>query len=189
MEIIDFSNKDIKRVVEVKGSTDLFIYSKTGGKIDIQLDIVEPDTEVTLYGVVEIGSDDEVSITTTSRHKVKSANSRVHIKTVLKDRAKFKFDGIIKIDNGAILSDAYLQNDNLIVGDDVKIDSLPKLEILADDVKASHGVTVSTFDEEHLYYLLSRGISQNDAEKILCYGFVREITEKAKVLEFPYENL
>ncbi len=197
MEIINFSSQNSKRVLDIKSSQKVFLIAEKSGEIDIEMRILAPDIEVDLYGIVSISSEEKVSIKTTSNHLAPSSTSRVHIKSVLMGNSSFNFDGIIKIANGSALSDAYLQNDNLMVGDGSTVNSLPKLEILADDVKASHGVTISSFDEEQLYYLLSRGIEQNKAEKILCNGFLNEIVQKvgkeelmnSKVLEFLYENI
>lgn len=197
MEIIDFSKQNIKKIIEVTASQKLFLLGIDSGSIDIELRILASNIEVDLYGIVSLNGQKEVSIKTTSNHLAPSSLSRIHIKSVLMDDSSFNFDGIIKIANGSALSDAYLQNDNLMVGDGSSVNSLPKLEILADDVKASHGVTISSFDEEQLYYLLSRGIARDKAEKVLCSGFLNEIVQKAgkeelmnsKVLEFLYENI
>ena len=88
------------------------------------------------------------------------------------------FLGMINIDKIAQLSDAYLKNDNLMIGDDCKVNSSPQLEIKADDVKASHGVTISTIDDEQMYYLMSRSLSYKDSQDLLVSGFINDIVQK-----------
>src|SRR3989338_2823131 len=95
-----------------------------------------------------------------------------------KEGASANFYGIINIGKIAQLSDAYLKNDNLMIGDNCKVNSSPQLEIKADDVKASHGVTISTIDNEHMYYLMSRGISDKKSRDLLVTGFINDIFQK-----------
>jgi len=76
-------------------------------------------------------------------------------------------------------TNAYQTNRNLLLCNDAEADSLPGLEILANEVKCSHGATTSKIDEQELFYLLSRGIPLRSAEKLISLGFLDEVIEKA----------
>jgi Fe-S cluster assembly protein SufD len=82
---------------------------------------------------------------------------------------------MIRVAEGAQLTDAYQTNRNLLLSDDAKATTLPSLEIAADDVRCSHGATVGQVDGTQLFYLMSRGLSRPDAERLLVLGFFDEV--------------
>jgi len=79
---------------------------------------------------------------------------------------------------GAQKTDAYQTNRNLLLSDGARADSLPNLEIQADDVKCSHGATVGQLDEESRFYLMSRGLSREQAERLVVLGFLGEVLSR-----------
>ena len=85
---------------------------------------------------------------------------------------------MIKVENEARFTDALQTNRNLLMNDEAEADSMPGLEISANEVKCSHGATTSRIDEQELFYLLSRGIKKKNAEKLIALGFFEEIVEK-----------
>jgi Fe-S cluster assembly protein SufD len=82
---------------------------------------------------------------------------------------------MIRVAKDAQLTDAYQTNRNLLLSDDAEAVTLPSLEIEADDVKCSHGATVGQVDEAQLFYLMSRGLTRGDAERLLVFGFFDEV--------------
>lgn len=128
--------------------------------------------EVELKGSVVLKNQEEFDLLTKTIHKVGNNKVRVHIKAVLDDSAKFNFEGLINIEEGSDFADSYLQQDNLVLSDNVICNSTPQLEIKANEVKASHGVTVGNFDPNQLFYLQSRGLSVKDSKKLLIEGFL-----------------
>ena len=88
------------------------------------------------------------------------------------------FRGIIRVHPGAQGTDAYQTNRNLLLSEDARADSLPNLEIEADDVKCSHGASVSQLDSEALFYLLSRGMSRYQAERLVVVGFLGDVLSR-----------
>ena len=95
---------------------------------------------------------------------------------------------MIYVDPLAQQTDAYQTNNNLILDDSADVKSIPGLEILADDVKCSHGATVGRIDDEELYYLKARGIPEKDAQKLIVQGFFNQVTQSFK-LESTRESL
>jgi Fe-S cluster assembly protein SufD len=112
-------------------------------------------------------------------HLAPNAHSDLLYKGALRDESMAVFSGLIRVEPGAQKTDAYQTNRNLILGtDDAFAVSLPNLEIMADDVKCSHGSTTGQVDETELFYLMSRGIPRREAEKLVVFGFFGEITSR-----------
>ena len=112
-------------------------------------------------------------------HIAPNAHSDLLYKGALRDESVAVFSGLIRVEPGAQKTDAYQTNRNLILGtDDAFAVSLPNLEIMADDVKCSHGSTTGQVDETDLFYLMSRGIPRREAEKLVVFGFFGEITSR-----------
>lgn len=110
-------------------------------------------------------------------HNKGYCESRQLHKTVVSDRAKAVFNGMIKVAQHAIKTDGQMNNHNLLLGKVAEVDTKPQLEIYADDVKCSHGATVGRIDEEQLFYLQSRGIGKHAAQQMIIFAFAAELTE------------
>jgi Fe-S cluster assembly protein SufD len=117
-------------------------------------------------------------------HTVAACSSRERFKGILLGRGRAVFDGRIRVDVDAQKTDAQLANDNLLLSRDAEVDTKPQLEIYADDVKCSHGTTVGQLDPAQLFYLRSRGIAADVAQRMLCLGFAAEILESCSVDPF-----
>ncbi|VDZ63786.1 FeS cluster assembly protein sufD [Serratia odorifera] len=113
-------------------------------------------------------------------HNKGFCESRQLHKTVVSDRAKAVFNGMIKVAKHAIKTDGQMTNHNLLLGNVAEVDTKPQLEIYADDVKCSHGATVGRIDQEQIFYLQSRGISRHDAQQMIIFAFAAELTEGIK---------
>lgn len=103
--------------------------------------------------------------------------SRQLHKVIARERGKGVFNGLIKVAKHAIKTDGQMTNNNLLMDRLAEVDTKPQLEIYADDVKCGHGATVGRIDEEQMFYLRSRGIKREDAEKMIIHAFAAEITE------------
>jgi Fe-S cluster assembly protein SufD len=99
-------------------------------------------------------------------------------KNSLNDQARTIFAGLIRVEPGAHRTDAYQKVRNLLLSDDAEANSMPGLEILADDVRCSHGATSGQVDAEELFYMLSRGIPQREAQQLIVFGFLNEVIER-----------
>ncbi|MCG8710076.1 Fe-S cluster assembly protein SufD [Brenneria sp. 4F2] len=126
--------------------------------------------------IMPIGS--EVCDTRTYlEHNQGYGESRQLHKTIVNDRAKAVFNGMIKVAQHALKTDGQMTNNNLLLGRLAEVDTKPQLEIYADDVKCSHGATIGRIDEEQLFYLRSRGITLHDARQMIIFAFAAELTE------------
>ena len=111
-------------------------------------------------------------------HFAPHCSSNLLAKNVLQDEAKSILAGLIKVDPNAQQTNALQTNRNLLLSRDAEADSLPGLEILANDVSCTHGATTSRLNQEELFYLLSRGIEKKSAESLISLGFLEEIIGK-----------
>ncbi len=115
---------------------------------------------------------------TLQHHEAPSAYSDLLYKGALTAKSKSVFRGLIKVAEGAQLTDAYQTNRNLLLSPDASAVTLPSLEIRADDVRCSHGATVGQVDDTMLFYLMSRGLDREQAEHLLVFGFFDEVLER-----------
>lgn len=167
-----------KMVLNVKNSEEYIIIGTKRVNLEIILNILNPEIDVNFYGLFICPENQIINIKTLSNHLKGNSRSYVYIKAVLENHAQFYFEGLIRIVKRATLSDAYLKNDNLVLGEEVKVDSNPQLEIMQNDVKASHGVTIAPINDNEKYYLQSRGLDSYQAERLLIFGFINEILTK-----------
>ncbi len=110
-------------------------------------------------------------------HRVPHCESDEVYKGIVNDKATGVFNGKVFVRQDAQKTNAFQQNANIILTDDAQMYSKPELEIYADDVKCSHGSTTGQFDEEAVFYLRARGLSEQSARELLVYAFVSEIIE------------
>jgi Fe-S cluster assembly protein SufD len=118
---------------------------------------------------------------TLQHHAAPSARSDLLFKGALAGSAESIFRGLIRVDVGAQLTDAYQTNRNLLLSAESQATTLPSLEIAADDVKCSHGASVGQVDEHQLFYLTSRGLTRAQAERLLVFGFFGEVLARMPV--------
>lgn len=108
-------------------------------------------------------------------HAAPNTKSNVNVRGVLRDRSTFAFRGNVKIEKGAKGADAYLRSDVLLFDEAKMGDDTPALEILEPDVKAGHAATIGKVDELMVFYLMTRGLSRKEVEKMLVEGFISPI--------------
>lgn len=116
-------------------------------------------------------------------HESPYATSDLEFKGALKEGARSVYSGLIKVSEGAQKTDAFQQNRNLVLDRTSRADSIPNLEISANDVRCTHGATVSQVEEEHLFYLQARGIPRSEAQKLVVEGFFRPVIDRIPVEE------
>ncbi len=116
-------------------------------------------------------------------HESPYATSDLEFKGALKGNARSVYSGLIRVEEGAQKTDAYQQNRNLVLSRTARADTIPNLEIGANDVRCTHGATVSQVEEEHLFYLQARGIERSEAQKLIVEGFFRPVIDRIPVEE------
>jgi len=124
------------------------------------------------------GNTQEFDQRTLQIHQAPNTKSDLLYKNALNDASKTIFSGLIIVDPDAQKTDAYQSNRNLMLSEEAEANSLPGLEIQANDVRCTHGATTSRVDPEQLYYLQSRGIPTNTARQLLVFGFFEEVLNR-----------
>jgi len=114
-------------------------------------------------------------------HNAPHCNSSELFKGILDNEARGVFNGYIYVARDAQKTNAFQRNNNILMTSTAKINTMPFLEIYADDVQCSHGATVGQIDNEALFYLMQRGIPFDDARMLLMFAFVAEITDNIKI--------
>jgi Fe-S cluster assembly protein SufD len=122
--------------------------------------------------------DQEFDQRTLQDHLQPNTTSDLLYKNALSDRARTIFSGLIKVEPGAHRTDAYQKVRNLLLSDEAEANSMPGLEILADDVRCTHGATSGQVEPEELFYLLSRGIPDRIAKGLVVKGFLNEVVDR-----------
>lgn len=147
------------------------------------------EAEVLLQGVWLLENKKQAHFKALVEHKAMHTRSMQKFKGACKDFSRSSFEGKIKVQKEALKTEAYQVNHNLILSEKAQMESKPNLEIFADDVKASHGATVGRLDKESLFYLASRGISEERAKKMLVNGFLKEVLDDIEDPVFKAEAL
>jgi Fe-S cluster assembly protein SufD len=144
-------------------------------RVDLNAELRGAGANSDMLGLYFGDGDQHFDHNTRQDHSAPSSKSDLLYKGALDGRSRAVFRGIIKVHRGAQQTDAYQTNRNLLLSGDARADSLPNLEIEADDVKCSHGASVGELDREHLFYLMSRGLPRPQAERLVVMGFLGEV--------------
>lgn len=139
--------------------------------------------ESTLKGITIIGDKQHVDHYTLVRHAEPNCESHQNYKGIFDGNATGVFNGKIFVEKEAQKTDAFQQNNNILLSDKATINAKPQLEIFADDVKCSHGCTVGQLDESAMFYMQSRGIPKKEAKALLMYAFSNEVIESIRIPE------
>jgi Fe-S cluster assembly protein SufD len=120
----------------------------------------------------------EIDQRTYQIHEAPNTASDLLYKNALDDSARTIFSGLIRVAPGAHKTDAYQKVRNLLLSDEAEANSMPGLEIEADDVRCTHGATSGQIDDEEIFYLRSRGIPLKDAQRLIVHGFLEEVLQR-----------
>ena len=144
-------------------------------RLDLNARLLGAGAHSDMLGLYFGDEDQHFDHNTSQDHIAPDTGSDLLYKGALDERSRAAFRGIIRVHPDAQRTDAYQTNRNLLLSDEARADSLPNLEIEADDVKCSHGASVGQLDSEALFYLLSRGLSQQQAERLVVLGFLGDV--------------
>ena len=137
----------------------------------------EPGAEMELSGVSVLENDEQSHQFIRVHHEVENCTSYQHFKNIINDRARASFDGTVVVNKGAQLTNSDQLINNLMLSDEGHADCKPNLMIFADDVKCAHGATVGQLEEEQLFYLQTRGLSESVSREILTQSFARSVIQ------------
>ncbi|RMF43419.1 MAG: Fe-S cluster assembly protein SufD [Planctomycetota bacterium] len=132
-------------------------------------------------GVLFTQDRQQLTYNTLQQHVAASCSSDFLYKAALQDRSRTVWRGMIRVEPGAQKTDGYQRNDNLLLSDHVRADSIPGLEILADDVRCTHGSTSGSVDEEQIFYAQTRGFTRKEATRMIVTGFFQHIFDRITI--------
>ena len=147
-------------------------------KVKLGSDVAGAGARAELDGLFFCTGEQHIDQTTLQIHSSPDTYSRLLYKGAVKDRSHSVYQGLIRANPGAVNVDAYQTNNNLVLSNGARADTIPGLLIDADDLKCSHGATIGNLDPSQLFYLRTRGLSEREARQILIRGFYEEVTSR-----------
>jgi Fe-S cluster assembly protein SufD len=151
------------------------------GKIRIQNDLAGPGATSRVTGAYFADGEQHLDYDTFQEHIAPSTTSDFAFKGALRDEASAVWRGMIRVEKDAQKTNAYQENRNLMLSEKAHADSIPGLEILANDVRCTHGATLGQVDREQLFYLMARGLSRAEAERLIVRGFFQDILDRIEL--------
>jgi Fe-S cluster assembly protein SufD len=148
------------------------------GKVRIQNDLAGEGATSRVTGAYFADGDQHLDYDTFQEHMAPSTTSDFAFKGALRDTATSVWRGMIRVEKEAQKTNAYQENRNLLLSPKAHADSIPGLEILANDVRCTHGATVSQVDREELFYAMSRGLTRPNAERLIVRAFFQEVLDR-----------
>jgi len=151
------------------------------GKIRIENDLAGQGGTSRVTGAYFADGAQHLDYDTLQRHIAPNTTSDFAFKGALRDKARAVWRGMIRVEEDAQKTNAYQENRNLLLSPDAHADSIPGLEIKANDVRCTHGATVSQVDRDELFYCMARGLSRGEAERLIVRGFYQEIFDRIEL--------
>jgi Fe-S cluster assembly protein SufD len=156
------------------------VVSLGGGlvKVDVESHLVGPGASAEMLGLYFGAGRQHVDFHTLQAHRAPRTTSDLLFKGAVRDTARSVFAGLIRVEPGAQKTNAFQANRNLILSEGARADSIPKLEIMANDLRCTHGSAASRLNEEHIFYLMSRGLSRKQATFMIVEGFFADVFDR-----------
>jgi len=143
--------------------------------------LVGRQADAQVNGVMFTEGRQQLVYNTLQHHEAPACRSDLLYKGALQDRSRIVWRGMIKVDKAAQKTDGYQRNDNLMLSDAARVDSIPGLEIEADDVRCTHGATSGRVDAEQVFYAQARGLSADEAARLVVAGFFRQVFDRITI--------
>jgi Fe-S cluster assembly protein SufD len=179
-------------ILELKENTDIsvtediqyvFLMAGTNGALKeftINIDFAASGVTAELLGIYSLGSNQNLKLTVSTNIDKQGSNCLIWIRGLLKNQAESEVSGIVHVETTAAKTKARFEHNALVTGEESTVKTKPILEIKNNDVDASHGATINRVDEEQIYYLTSRGIDRDEAEKMLIQGYFETLLKRIK---------
>jgi Fe-S cluster assembly protein SufD len=148
------------------------------GKARMESRLSGPGSSVKVTGLYALDGDQHLDLDTTQEHAAPNATSDLAFKGVLQGHSRSVWRGIIRVDKGAQKTDAFQENRNMLLSPHAHADSIPGLEILANDVRCTHAATIGQVDRELLFFLMARGLTRTEATRLIVQGFFADALER-----------
>jgi Fe-S cluster assembly protein SufD len=151
------------------------------GKVWIENDLAGQGATSRVTGAYFADGTQHLDYDTFQEHMAPNTESDFAFKGALRENASAVWRGMIRVEEGAQKTNAYQENRNLLLSDTAHADSIPGLEIMANDVRCTHGATLGKVDREQLFYLMARGLSRAQAERLIVRGFFQDVLDRIEL--------
>lgn len=184
------STWEVGSVVRARVERDALVHTTMvalGGdlvKVDVEAHLGGPGASAEMLGLYFGTGGQHVDVHTLQEHAAPHTTSDLLYKGAVRDAARAVFAGLIRVHPGAQKTNAFQANRNLVLSAGARTDSIPKLEIMANDLRCTHGSATSRLNEEHIFYLMSRGLTRRQATFMIVEGFFADVFDR-----LPFETL
>ena len=151
------------------------------GKVRIQNDLIGQGATSRVTGAYFADGTQHLDYDTFQEHMAPSTTSDFAFKGALRDTARAVWRGMIRVEEGAQKTNAYQENRNLLLSKSAHADSIPGLEIMANDVRCTHGATLGQVDRDQLFHLMTRGLTRAEAERLIVRGFFQDVLDRVEL--------
>jgi len=156
-------------------------FGSKSGKVRIQNDLAGQGATSRVTGAYFVDGTQHLDYDTFQEHIAPNTTSDFAFKGALNDSASSVWRGMIRVEKDAQKTNAYQENRNLMLSETAHADSIPGLEILANDVRCTHGATLGQVDREQLFYAMTRGLTRADAERLIVRGFFQDVLDRIEL--------
>jgi Fe-S cluster assembly protein SufD len=156
-------------------------FGSKSGKVRIQNDLAGQGATSRVTGAYFVDGTQHLDYDTFQEHIAPNTTSDFAFKGALNDKASSVWRGMIRVEKDAQKTNAYQENRNLMLSETAHADSIPGLEILANDVRCTHGATLGQVDREQLFYAMARGLTRADAERLIVRGFFQDVLDRIEL--------
>jgi Fe-S cluster assembly protein SufD len=153
-------------------------FGSKNGKIRIRNDLSGPGATSRVTGAYFADGHQHLDYDTFQEHMAPSTESDFAFKGALRESARAVWRGMIRVEEDAQKTNAYQENRNLLLSASAHADSIPGLEIMANDVRCTHGATIGRINRDELFYLMARGLSRGEAERLIVRGFFQDVLDR-----------
>ncbi|MDR7518530.1 MAG: Fe-S cluster assembly protein SufD [Armatimonadota bacterium] len=150
-------------------------------KVDVESHLEGPGASSEMLGLYFGADRQHIDVHTLQAHRAPHTTSDLLYRGAVKDAARSVFAGLIRVHHGAQKTNAFQANRNLILSEGARADSIPKLEIMANDLRCTHGSATSRLNEEHIFYLMSRGLTRQQATFMIVEGFFADLFDRTPI--------
>ena len=156
-------------------------FGSKSGKVWIENDLAGEGATSRVTGAYFADGTQHLDYDTFQEHIAPNTESDFAFKGALREDASSVWRGMIRVEPGAQKTNAYQENRNLLLSERAHADSIPGLEIMANDVRCTHGATLGRIDRENLFYLMARGLSRAEAERLIVRGFFQDVLDRIEL--------
>lgn len=186
--VFHFGNVFHSQARDSKSTLGFFNLGGYRGKTFVTSELQEKGASVEIIGACSTIQREQQDIEITVYHNASYTESNLLYRVAANDKSHHIFTGILHIPNSSRHVTAEQINNNIMLKKTARVESMPKLEVFAEDVRCAHGSTIGEVDEEQMFYLLSRGLTEQEARHLILEGFFSEVLDKIS-LETLRNNL